>query len=201
MKLLALSWSPHAKGDTITLLNQALEGAKGEGAETELWSVVDKSIQPCDACRACLGTGICKIKDDMQPLYDKMLGADGIIFGSPVYFWDLTAQGKAVIDRTFALNTPQRSLANKVGGIVVVAGSLGLIDVLKELYFYMATRRIIAANYVAAYPLPQGGLKSMKKCLQAAHDLGRQMVRIAEQKFEYPKDIPRSAPAYGTHTL
>jgi multimeric flavodoxin WrbA len=201
MKILAISGSPHIQGDTITLLNEALSGARTEGAQAELWSVVDKTIHPCDACRACSGTGVCKIKDDMQDLYRKMLEADGIIFGTPVYFWDMTAQAKAIIDRTFSLNTPEKSLANKVGGIVVVAGSLGMIDVLKELYFYMATRRIIAANYVAAYPLSEGGLKSMKKCLKAANDMGRQMVKIAAQKFEYPKDIPRSAPAYGTHTL
>jgi multimeric flavodoxin WrbA len=201
MKILAISGSPHIQGDTITLLNEALSGARTEGAQAELWSVVDKTIHPCDACRACSGTGVCKIKDDMQDLYRKMLEADGIIFGTPVYFWDMTAQAKAIIDRTFSLNTPEKSLANKVGGIVVVAGSLGMIDVLKELYFYMATRRIIAANYVAAYPLSEGGLKSMKKCMKAANDMGRQMVKIAAQKFEYPKDIPRSAPAYGTHTL
>jgi multimeric flavodoxin WrbA len=115
-------------------------------------------------------------------------------------FWDVTAQLKAVIDRTFSLTKPERSLANKVGGIVVTAGSLGMIDVLKELYFFMATRRMIAANYVAAYPDPRSHLQEMPKCLTASYDLGRQMVKIAALKFEYPKDIPRSAPAYGTHT-
>jgi multimeric flavodoxin WrbA len=200
MKILGLSCSPHIQGDTVTLLNEALKGAGAEGAETELYSVVGKTIHPCEGCRACFEKGVCKIKDDMQPLYDKMLEADGIIYGTPVYFWDVTAQAKTIIDRTFALNRPERSLANKVGGIVVVAGSLGIIDVLKELYFYMTTRRMIPANYVAAYPVPQGGLKEMEKCRKAAYDMGRQMVKIAAQKFVYPVDIARSAPAYGTHT-
>jgi multimeric flavodoxin WrbA len=200
MKILGISCSPHVQGNTMTLLDQAMKGAQSEGAETELWSVVGKTIQPCEACGACFGKGICKIKDDMQDLHNKMIAADGIIFGTPVYFWDVTAQAKTVIDRLFALNTPERSLTNKVGGIITVAGSLGLIDILKELYFLMASRRMIPANYVAAYPLPNGGLKEMPKCQQAAYDLGRQMVKIAALKFEYPKDIPRSAPAYGTHT-
>jgi multimeric flavodoxin WrbA len=200
MKILGISCSPRKQGDTVALLNEALRGAQAEGAETDLWSVVGKTIQPCEACRACFGKGICKTKDDMQELHNKMLAADGIIFGTPVYFWDVTAQMKTVIDRTFALNTPDRSLNNKAGGIVVTAGSLGIIDVLKELYFFMTTRRMIPANYVAAYPTPPNGLKDLPKCLTAAYDLGRQMVKIAEQKFEYPKDIPRSAPAYGTHT-
>ena len=200
MKILGLSCSPHIQGDTVTLLNEALKGAKKEGAKIELYSVVGKTIHPCEGCRSCFETGKCKIEDDMQALYDKFLEADGIIFGTPVYFWDVTAQAKTIIDRTFALNRPERSLANKVGGIVVVAGSLGIIDVLKELYFFMATRRMLPANYVAAYPVPPGGLKEMEKCLKAAYDMGRQMVKIVEQKFVYPKDIARSAPAYGTHT-
>jgi multimeric flavodoxin WrbA len=198
MKVLGISCSPHIQGDTVTLLNEAFKGAKAEGAETELYSVVGKTIHPCEGCRACFDTGKCKIEDDMQDLYEKLLKADAIIFGTPVYFWDMTAQAKTIIDRTFALNRPERSLANKVGGIVVVAGSLGIIDVLKELYFYMTTRRIIPGNYVAAYPIVEGGLKEMEKCMKASYDLGRQMVKIAARKFEYPADIPRSAPAYGT---
>ncbi len=200
MKILGISASPHVQGDTVTLLNEALKGAAAEGAEAEMFSVAGKTLNPCEGCRACAGKGVCKIKDDMQDLHNKMMQSDGIIFGTPVYFWDVTAQAKMIIDRTFALNTPERSLTNKVGGIVVVAGSLGMIDVLKEYYFYMASRRMIPANYVAAYPLPQGGLKEMEKCLKAAYDMGRQMVKIAAQKFQYPPDIPRSAPAYGTHT-
>ncbi len=200
MKILGLSCSPHLQGNTVTLLNEALRGAQAEGAAIELYSVAGKQIQPCEGCQTCFKTGECKIKDDMQPLYAKLLESDGIIFGTPVYFWDVTAQAKTIIDRTYAFNRPEKSLANKVGGIVVTAGSLGIIDVLKELYFFMATRRIIPANYVAAYPTPQSGLKEMEKCLKASYDLGRQMVLIAEQKFEYPKEIPRSAPAYGTHT-
>jgi len=200
MKILGLSCSPNIHGNTVTLMEQALKGANAEGADTELWSIVGKTIQPCQACRSCFGKGVCKIKDDMQELGDKMLAADGIIFGTPVYFWDVTAQAKAVIDRTFAFNTPERNLANKVGGIIVTAGSLGMIDVLKEIYFYMANRRIIPANYIAAYPSMQDGLKGMEKCMQASYDLGRQMVKIAAQKFQYPPDIPKNAPAYGTHT-
>jgi multimeric flavodoxin WrbA len=200
MKILGISCSPHIEGNTVTLLREALIGVQTEGAEAELYSVAGKNIQPCEGCGACFERGVCKVKDDMQELYDKILSADGIIFGTPVYFWDMTAQAKAVIDRTFSLNRPEKSLANKVGGIVVVAGSLGIIDVLKELYFYMASRRMIPGNYVAAYPVPGSGLKELEKCRKAAYDLGRQMVKIAALKFEYPADIPKSAPAYGTHT-
>ncbi len=200
MKILGLSFSPNKQGNTVTLMEQALKGARAEGAEMELWSSAGKTIHPCEACRSCFGKGVCKIKDDMQELSEKMLAADGIIFGTPVYFWNVTAQAKLVIDRTFALNTPTRSLANKVGGIIVTAGSLGMIDILKEFYFYIANRQMIPASYIAAYPSMQDGVKGLEKCQQASYDLGRQMVKIAAQNFRYPADIPRPAPAYGTHT-
>jgi multimeric flavodoxin WrbA len=136
----------------------------------------------------------------MQNVYDKLLEADGIIFGTPVYFYNMTGQAKLIIDRTVALGRPERCLANKVGGIVVVGGSLGLVDALKDLYFYMATRQMIPANFVAAYAGSSGDVNKLEKCMIAARDLGRQMVLIARQNFKYPADIKRSSIAYGTHT-
>jgi multimeric flavodoxin WrbA len=196
MKILGLSFSPHENGNTMILLGEALKGAKQEGAEVELYSVSDKTIKPCDGCRACSKTGICHIKDDMQGLYDRLLESDGIIFGTPVYFYSMTAQAKAVIDRTIAFNRPERSLANKVGGVIVVAGSQGNVDVLKEFYFYMATRQILAANFVSAYP--GNDLRKMENCVKAAFDLGRQISKIAAIQFRYPGEFPRSYFAFGT---
>lgn len=199
MKILGVSCSPRKKGNTEILLGEVLKGAQSEGAEVELYSVAGKTIKPCDGCRACSETGQCRIKDDMQVLYDKLLEADGIIFGTPIYFYSMTAQAKIIIDRTIALNRPEKSLANKVGS-VVVAGSLGLVDALKDFYFYFATRQIIPANFVAAYAGGKGEITNMKQGMKAAGELGQQMVRIAAQKFKYPAEFGRMHIAYGTHT-
>ncbi len=200
MKILGLSCSPRIQGNTVTLLNEALKAAQQEGAEVELYSVSGKTIEPCDGCRACWETGECHIKDEMQNLYNKLLEADGIIFGTPIYFYSMAGQAKTIIDRTSALNRPGRNLTNKVGGIVVVAGSLGLIDAVKDLYFYIVTRQMLPANFVAAYAGADGDVKNLEKCMSAAKELGRQMVQLAAKKFEYPSDIRRSSIAYGTHT-
>ena len=199
MNILGLSCSPRKEGNTVTLLGHVLDGAKREGAQTELFSVSGKDIKPCDSCRACTKTGECIVKDDMQLLYPKLIEADGIIFGTPVYFYGMTAQAKAIIDRTISMNRPEKSLANKVGGVVVTAGSIGVVDALKDLYFYMVTRQMVPANYVAAYP--RGELQHMEKCWKAAEDLGRQMVSIANQGFRYPAQFSRTSFAYGTHTI
>lgn len=200
MKILGISCSPRKQGNTVTLLSKVLDGARQEGGETELYSVADKTIEPCQGCRTCWETGQCRTQDDMQDLYNKLMEANGIVFGTPIYFYSMTSQAKAIMDRTMALNRPGRMLANKVGGIVVVAGSLGLVDALKNLYFYFVTRQMLPANYVAAYGGAEGEVKDLKKCMKAAKDLGRQMVQLVEKKFEYPKEFARSSFAYGTHT-
>lgn len=199
MKILGLSCSPRREGNTAALLNEALKGAEQEGAEIELYSVSGKKIEPCDGCWSCGKTGECHIKDDMQELYDKLVGADGIIFGAPIYFYGMAAQTKTIIDRTMALNQPGRSLANKVGGVVTVCGSLGLISALKDLYFYIVTRPMLPANFVAAYAGPEG-VKGLEQCLKATHDLGRQMVALVKMNFKYPDEFRGRAIAFGTHT-
>jgi multimeric flavodoxin WrbA len=200
MKLLGLSFSPRKQGNTEQLLERVFIGAQQHGAQTELYRIADKDIKPCSGCGACFKTGVCAIQDDMRELSDRMLEADGIVFGTPVYFYNMTAQGKTFVDRTIALLNPDRSLANKVGGIVVVGGSLGLIDAVKDLYFYMVTRQMLPANFVAAYAADEGGVNKLEKCLKAAEDLGAQMVEIAEKKFTYPEEYKAAHFAYGTHT-
>jgi multimeric flavodoxin WrbA len=200
MKILAISTSPNGQGNTVKLLNQVLAGAAEEGAETELFSVSGKTIQPCRGCRACWTTGKCVIQDDMPALLGKMVESDGFILGVPIYYYSMDAQCKIVIDRTSPLGIPGRTLANKVGAAVVTAGSLGLVDALKDIYFYYATRQVVPANFVAAYAGPGGEVTQLEKCMEAAKNVGRQMVRIAAQRFEYPADIERPRIAFGTHT-
>ncbi len=201
MKILGISCSPRRQGNTEILLNEALQGAQQDRAEVELYSIEGKNIAPCDACDACRKTGECHIKDDMQDLYKKMLEANGIIFGTPIYLYNMAAQCKIVMDRAFALSVPNRNqLANKVGGIVVVCGSFGGISAVKDLYFYIITRRMLPANYVAAYGGAKGEVKSMEQCMKAARDLGRQMVALSAMNFKYPSEFMGRTIAYGTHT-
>ncbi|UCC17222.1 MAG: flavodoxin family protein [Dehalococcoidales bacterium] len=197
MKILAISCSPRKEGNTEILLNEALSSAQKEGAETELYQIADKSIDPCDACSACKNNGgICVIKDDMQPLYEKINQADGIIFGTPVYYYGMAAQCKTIMDRSFSIP----SMANKVGGIVVVAGSMGNIDAIKDLYFYFVVKRMLPANFISAYASAKGDVKDLVKCMQATKELGKQMVKLIEMKFEYPLEYPLAHYAFGTHT-
>jgi len=195
MKILGLSCSPRESGNTTILLQQALDGAQQEGAETELFSVSGKDIQPCDGCWTCLREGYCHLDDDMKALSQQMLEADGIIFGTPVYVYSMTGQAKVIMDRMSYLN-----LSNKVGGVVVVAGSVGVIDPVKDLYFNMIIKKMLPADVVAVYASSKGEVRNMELGMKAAHNLGREMVLIAAKGFEYPKGFERHYYAFGTHT-
>ena len=199
MNILAISFSPRKNGNTVAILEEALRGAQDEKADVELYSVSGKNIQPCDGCRACSNTARCHIKDDMQELYEEIIKADGIIFGTPIYFWGMTGQAKTVMDRTIALNQPGRNLTNKVAGMVVVCGSLGLVDALKDFSYFFVQRRMLPANQVAAYVTSPGELKNMVQCMAAAHRLGRQMVALGNMHFKYPEEFIERHGAYGTN--
>jgi multimeric flavodoxin WrbA len=184
----------------MAMLNEALKAAKAEGAEVELFSIVGKNIQPCDGCWGCTKTGKCHIKDDVAVLQDKMIAADGIIFGTPVYFWGMTAQAKAIVDRTISLGRPDRTIANKVCGVVASCGSLGMVDVLKDFSYYIIQRRMLPANQVSAYLMGPDDLQKMPKCLEALNMLGRQMVALVKMNFKFPEEFARGPGAFGTHT-
>lgn len=103
MKILGVMGSPRIKGNTDLLLDEALKGARSEGAEVEKITVDKLKIAPCREYYGCLKDGNCVIRDDMDEIYPKLLAADGIIIASPMFFYGLTAQLKALIDRCQAL--------------------------------------------------------------------------------------------------
>jgi multimeric flavodoxin WrbA len=200
MKILGISCSPRKDGNTVAMINEALKAAAADGAEVELFSVAGKNIKGCEGCWSCTKTGNCKTKDDVTVLFEKMLAADGIILGSPVYFYGMTAQAKAIIDRTISLREPGKNLANKVFGVVTSAGSLGMVDVLKDLSFYCVQRRLLPANQVSAYIMKPEDLQNMPKCLEALKMQGRQMVALVKMGFKYPEEFAKGPGAFGTHT-
>jgi len=198
VKILGLSCSPRKSGNTEILVGEALNGAQSEGAEIELFSLAGKEIKPCDGCYACRETGKCHINDDMQTVYQKLVEADGIIFGTPIYFYSMTSQAKALIDRTIVLRRPTIRLANKVGGVIAVAGRLGIIDAIKDLYFYIAISHMIPADYVAAYASEKGAIRKDKQAMKSAWELGREMVQLVRKRFEFPSEFERGLTAYVT---
>lgn len=101
-KILILSGSPRREGNSDLLCDEFARGAKEAGHEVEKIRVAEKNIGYCRACYACRESGKCVIKDDMAEVLQRMIDADVIVLASPVYFYSIDAQLKAVIDRTVA---------------------------------------------------------------------------------------------------
>ena len=101
-KVLILSGSPRKNGNSDILCDEFMKGALEVGNEVEKIRVAEKNIGYCRACYACRGTGVCAIKDDMAEILQKMIDADVLVLASPVYFYSIDAQLKALIDRTVA---------------------------------------------------------------------------------------------------
>jgi multimeric flavodoxin WrbA len=99
MNILIFSGSPR-KGGNTELLAEAFTKGAAEHHHVEIVSVHDYKVNPCLGCNACFKTdGICAQKDDMALIYEKMSQTDMLVIASPVYFYSISAQLKAVIDR------------------------------------------------------------------------------------------------------
>lgn len=101
-KVLILSGSPRKNGNSDILCDEFAKGAVEAGHEVEKIRVAEKNIGYCRACYACRDTGVCAIKDDMAEILQKMIDCDVMVLASPVYFYSIDAQLKALIDRTVA---------------------------------------------------------------------------------------------------
>jgi len=192
MNVLGIVCSPRKGGNTEILVQEALAGARDSGAKTELLTVRDKDIKPCDGCLSCKKTGECHIKDDMQLVYEKMLNADGIVIGTPVYFWSISGQAKVLLDRTHALRFPHLKLANKVAGAIAVAARDGVISALNTLQRYFASNHMFSAELVEGLAAEKGTITKDKRGMKSAYEMGRQIVSLIKRQLRFPEefDIP-----------
>ena len=123
-RIVVLVGSVRRDGNT-DLLAQAFAESAGKHHEVELVSVADYAVHPCIGCNSCYTSEghRCFREDDMQQIYEKLKLADVLVIASPVYFYGISAQLKAVIDR---LHTPMRNdfAIKKLGLILVGAADL-----------------------------------------------------------------------------
>lgn len=103
MKVVGIYGSPRKGGNSDQLLDKALEGAASAGAEVHKVAVRDLKMCGCIECGGCDKTGKCVVNDDMQTVYPLLEEADVVILASPIFFYGVTAQLKALIDRGQAL--------------------------------------------------------------------------------------------------
>jgi len=187
MKVLGIMGSPRIKGNTDQLLDEALKGAESKGAAVEKVIVDKLHISPCKEYYGCLKDGKCVIRDDMDDLYPKLLNDDIIIIASPMFFYGVPAQLKALIDRCQApwavkqFRVQNLTDSGRKGAFIAVGATKGekLFDgsILTIKYFFQA----IEINYKEELLIrgidQKGEIREHPTALSDAFELGKRLVQ------------------------
>lgn len=104
MKILVITGSPRKNGNSNTLADNFIKGAQEAGHTVVRFDSAFKNVHPCIACNKCGMNGQCVFKDDFEFVKENIVDSDAIVFVSPMYYFGISAQIKAVIDRFYAIN-------------------------------------------------------------------------------------------------
>lgn len=187
MRILGIMGSPRKGGNTEILLDAALEEAQKNGVNISKISLREKKISPCNGCLKCTRTGKCVIKDDMHEIYEKMLESDGIIWTTPVYFWSMTSLTKITMDRTYSLLFPKLQLANKVGGLILVAATRGCVNTANIFHMYFSYNHMFFAEFAWAYAREKGGIKKDQFAFHMANEMIHQVISLIQANLKFPE--------------
>lgn len=179
-EVLVLEGSPRRGGNSEVLMDAVARGIVRGGGNLERIRVADLKVAPCVGCGGCDKTGHCVVKDEMTGLYEKIVAARRLLLVSPVYFYSLTAQLKAVVDRGQALWSRKHLQVKKgewqddpdrKGFLVAVAATKGARvfegSILTAKYFFDAT------GFAYGGELLVRGIDRRGEMIRAVDDLAR----------------------------
>jgi multimeric flavodoxin WrbA len=151
MKVLGINGSPRRKGNTELLIREVFKTLESKGIKTEFFQVGGKKVNGCIACMKCrkAADGKCHQKNEViNACIKKMVKADAIIIGSPVYFSDLSAETKALIEVSgYALRGAGNPLKHKPGAAVVAVRRAGAINAFDSInHFFLINEMIIPGS-------------------------------------------------------
>lgn len=188
MKIIGLCASPRPQGNTRRLLEFFLAECRRLGAETELFTAADRWVEFCRACEQCMRQGTCPVPDDYLPLLPKILAADALVLATPNYAFDVSAQIKAVMDRSHAFLYYRQALAGKYGAGLCVAGHwFGTRSIARRLgqAIWLCGGSSVGSAWGISKHRDKKGFEQEKKVYARAGRLARTLVRAVEQKRRY----------------
>jgi len=182
MKVLAVCGSPR-KGNTEWMLRKLLDEVSKAGVDNELILLREMNIEACNGCLVCEAggqqrKGICNIMDDMQGLYPRLLEADCLVLGTPVYFEMLSGQLKTFIDRTCPIWT--RLEHKRIAGIAVAEEGVG--KAVQNLRTYADVCRMRWIGSVTALAKTPGQASKSPEIAGRLRTLGRKIARVLEDR-------------------
>jgi multimeric flavodoxin WrbA len=187
MKVVAFNGSPRKDGNTFILIGHVFHELEKEGIETELVQLSGNEIHGCIACYKCFENKDhhCAVKGDIaNECIGKMTKAEGIILGSPVYFADVTAEMKALIDRAGFVSLANGGMyRNKVGAAVAAVRRSGAVHTLDGInHFFLAGQMIIVGRGIGV-GREKGEVENDEEGLQAVKALGQRMAWLLRKLY------------------
>ena len=187
-KIIVALGSPRKKGNTAMLAAKLIEGIQSMGGEHELFFLQSMNIAACSACDKCQGSmdSYCVIRDDMEPLYSKIVEAGALVFASPIYWFSVSAQTKLFMDRLYAFLGPRGNrLKDKHIGILLAygdtdpytSGAVNAIRTFQDAFSYIGAH-IEGVVYGSA--MDAGDIEKSPEVLEAAYKLGAKLVSAIE---------------------
>lgn len=176
MKVLVIKGGPRVKGTTNTIVEEFIKGAKSAAHEVKVFDNGRGAIKPCLGCKACWMNGTCIQKDPMNDLIQDILSTDYLVLVSPMYYFGLSAQLKAVIDRFYSHTSKITNRHLKVIYIVAAmsdddrdwAAIEKHLDTLTDYMQFNEVDRIMAKGAGEVYMID-------KKYLEKAYKIGAEL--------------------------
>ena len=205
MKVLMINGSPHPKGCTYTALNEIAQELSRQGIESEILQIGKEAIHGCTACGQCRKLGKCVFDDAVNRFAQKLAEADGLIFGTPVYYAGISGQLKSFLDRLFF--SSGRKLAYKPAAAVVSARRGGCTatfdDVIK--YFTINCMPVVSSQYWnQVHGFTPDDVRKDEEGLQIMRTLARNMAWMLKC-IEYGKsngiNIPEREPGIASNFI
>jgi multimeric flavodoxin WrbA len=188
MKVIAFNGSPRRDGNTKILIDTIFEILQKEGIETEMVQLGNKKVHGCTACGKCkeIQDGTCHIKNDHLNLcIEKMVEADGIIIGSPVYFADVTTEVKALIDVAgYVTRANGFSLKRKIGAAVIAVRRGGALHTFESInnFFLINQMTVPGSSYWNfAFGRNKGEVVNDEEGMQTMKDLAENMAWLLKK--------------------
>lgn len=185
MKVLAINGSARKDGNTAIIIGKVFEELNAAGIETEMIQFAGTIIEPCKACWACGGQNNCVHKKDMfREVYEKMLDADGIILGSPVYSANVSANMQAFLERAAVvgdMNLDGKTMKHKVGASVVAArrgGALQAVDTMNHFFLNHEMYVVGSTYWNMVYGQMPGDVLNDEEGLENMKNLGQNMAYL-----------------------
>ena len=204
MKALAINGSPRKGGNTETLLKKALDPLDKSGWETDFIRVGGKGIKGCIACGKCWekkDMQCIQKKDMFNDVMGKMIEADAMILGSPTYFTDVSAELKALLDRSgMVALANDRAFAGKIGAAVVAVRRAGAIHVFDTInHMYLMSQMIVPGStyWNMGFGLEKGEVAKDEEALNNMLSLGETIAWLGKAMKSQSEPFPKISAFFG----